>query len=114
MPVRLPEQPEIPVWLVVIRGLAPEPILLLNNVADASARSGHAGWIADVYLTRWKCDEVYRFLKQAHHLEDVRVRSYLALRNSFALLIGGALLRERVIGVKARLRLLFVRLCEKV
>jgi len=33
------------------------------------------------YLTRWKCEESYRFIKQAYNLEDVRVMSYRALRN---------------------------------
>ena len=32
-----------------------------------------------------KCEEAYRFIKQSYHLEDVRVRSYTALRNVYAL-----------------------------
>ena len=37
--------------------------------------------ILEIYLTRWKCEESYRFIKQSYNLEDVRVLSYTALRN---------------------------------
>ena len=67
MPVKLPERLYTPLWLVVIRGFGVEPILLLTNLAPGKERE-HAVWIADVYLTRWKCEEAYRFVKQAYRL----------------------------------------------
>jgi len=63
---------------------ARHPVRLLTNVS-AEPGHDHGAWIADVYLTRWKCEEAYRFVKQSYHLEDVRVRSYIALRNIYAL-----------------------------
>lgn len=66
--------------LVVIKGFGRESMLLMTNV-DKSARE-----ILDIYLTRWKCEESFRFLKQEYHLEDVRVRSYVRLRNTIALM----------------------------
>ena len=112
VPVRLPERPHIPLWLVVIRGLARHPILLLTNVPPPQGRN-HAEWIADIYLTRWKCEETYRFIKQSYHLEDVRVRSYTALRNTYALVHAIFYFVSVVIGTKAKLNLVFKKVCEK-
>ena len=112
LPVRLPERPDIPLWLVVIRGLAPHPIFLLTSVAPKQGPE-HAEWIADIYLTRWKCEEAYRFIKQSYHLEDVRVRSYIALRNTYALVHAIFYFVSVVIGTKAKLNLIFKKVCEK-
>ena len=112
MPVKLPERTYTPLWLVVIRGFGAEPILLLTNVAPESGRD-YATFVADVYLTRWKCEEAYRFVKQAYRLEDVRVRSYVALRNVYALVTAVLYFVSVVIGAKAKLSLIFKRICEK-
>jgi len=112
MEVRLPERTYTPLWLVVVRGFGQEPVLLLTNVAARTGRE-HAAWIADVYLTRWKCEEAYRFVKQAYRLEDVRVRSYVALRNVYALVMAVLYFVSVVIGTRAKLNLIFRRLCEK-
>lgn len=112
MPVTLPERSYTPLWLVVIRGFGAKPILLLTNVGPAKDRE-HAVWIADVYLTRWKCEEAYRFVKQAYRLEDVRVRRYVALRNVYALVTAVLYFVSVVIGAKAKLNLIFKRVCEK-
>lgn len=112
MPVRLPSRPEAPLWLVVIRGFGEDPILLLTNVAPEHGRA-HATWIADVYLTRWKCEEAYRFVKQSYHLEDVRVRSYTALRNVYVLVTAVFYFVSAVLGRSTRLKVLFERVCDK-
>jgi len=110
MPVRMPERPDVQLWLVVIHGFGQEPIILLTNIGPTTDRV-HAVWIGDVYLTRWKCEEAYRFLKQSYNLEDVRVRDYTALRNVYALLNAVMYFVSVVIGTKARLTLLFRELC---
>jgi len=112
LPVRLPQRPKTWLWLVVIRGLARHPILLLTNVPREPGRA-HGAWIAEVYLTRWKCEEAYRFLKQSYHLEDVRVRSYIALRNTYVLVHAVFYFVSVVIGAKAKMSLIFKRICEK-
>ncbi|MGB2968139.1 MAG: hypothetical protein WBD14_12100 [Phycisphaerae bacterium] len=112
MEVRLPECRYTPLHLVVIRGFGPEPILLLTNLTPGSGRN-YATFVADVYLTRWKCEEAYRFVKQAYRLEDVRVRSYVALRNVFALVLAVLYFVSVVIGAKAKLNLIFKQVCEK-
>jgi len=118
MRVYLPEREQAPLQLVVIRGFGAEPILLLTNVPPWSG-PGYAAFIADVYLTRWKCEETYRFVKQAQGLEDVRVRGYVALRNMYALVHAVLYFVSVVIGAKAKLNLIFSegvcdkRVCEK-
>ena len=84
----------------------------MTNIAPTKDRE-HAVWIADVYLTRWKCEEAYRFTKQAYQLEDVRVRSYVAIRNVYALVTAVLYFVSVVIGARAKMSLIFKRLCEK-
>jgi len=110
--VRIPERPDVPLWLVVIRGFGEHPILLLTNVPPPSDRD-HPAWVADLYLTRWKCEEAYRFLKQSYQLEDVRVRSYVALRNLFVLVHAVMYFVSVILGAKAKLSLIFKKLCER-
>jgi len=110
--VRLPERPESPLWLVVIKGLSANPVLLLTNVAPP-LEGGHGMWIADMYLTRWKCEETYRFLKQVYGLEDIRVRSYASLRSLYALLHAVFYFVSGILGSKAKLNLIFKKVCEK-
>jgi hypothetical protein len=115
LPVRLPKKPECALWLVVIRGWGQEPILLLTNVSPEgeTPERPYEKWIAEIYLTRHACEDTFRFLKQAYHVEDVRVRSYAALRNTYALVHAVMYFVSVVIGTKARLTILFKKLCEK-
>lgn len=113
LPVHLPERPEQALWLVVIRGFGSEPVMLLTDVAPKGSRREHAGWISDCYLTRWKCEEVYRCVKQSYHLEDVRVRSYVALRTLYALVHAAFYFISVVLGARSRLNLVFRKVCEK-
>ena len=112
LPVRLPKVPDEPLWLVVIRGFGEQPILLLTNVQPEEGRE-YPKRIAEIYLTRWKCDESYRFMKQAYNLEDVRVRRYVSLRNTYVLLHSIVYFVSVVIGAKTRLNLLFKKICER-
>jgi len=34
-----------------------------------------------IYLTRWKIEETFRFIKQSYNLEDIRVLKYQRLKN---------------------------------
>jgi hypothetical protein len=111
--VRLSKRREEVVWLVVVRGFGEKPILLLTNVAPSPTRGNHAKWIADIYVTRWRCEEVFRYIKQSYQLEDIRVRSYAGLRNTYVLVHAVAYFVSVVIGTDARLRFLYRTLCEK-
>ncbi len=46
--------------------------------------------IVEIHLTRWKCDESFRYIKQCYNLEDIRVRSYTSIRNMVVLILAVA------------------------
>lgn len=112
VPVRLRERPDQWVNLVVIEGFGERPLLLLTNVS-ASARDSFGSCILDIYLTRWKCEETYRFLKQSYQLEDVRVRGYNALKNIYALVNLVMFFLCVVIGSRQKMRVVYTSLCEQ-
>jgi len=45
--------------------------MLLTNLKVEAAED--ALRIMEIYLTRWKCEESFRFIKQAYQLEDVKL-----------------------------------------
>jgi hypothetical protein len=55
-----------------------------STLASANAISGRMR-VLEIYLTRRKCEESYRFIKQAYNLKDIRVLSYTAVRNMMVL-----------------------------
>lgn len=97
----------VEVSLVAIRGFGKEPMLLMTNVD----KEPHE--ILEIYLTRWKCEESFRFLKHEYHLEDVRVRKYTALRNTVALMHAVFYFVSVYLGRRMRLRILLDRIIER-
>lgn len=95
------------VSLVVIRGFGKEPMLLLTNV-DKKPKE-----ILEIYLTRWKCEESFRFLKQEYHLEDVRVRSYNSLRNTVTLVHAVFYFLSVYLGRSLKINILLKKILEK-
>ncbi len=112
VPVRLRQRPGQWVNLVVIEGFGERPMILLANVS-AAARNSFGSWILEIYLTRWKCEETYRFLKQSYQLEDVRVRGYKALKNIYALVNLVMFFLCVVIGSRQKMRMVYTSLCEQ-
>ena len=99
---------EVEVSLVVVKGFGKEPMLLLTNV-DKTPRE-----ILEIYLTRWKCEETFRFLKQEYHLEDVRVRRYKSLRNTVVLLHAVFYFVSVYLGQRLRMNILLHKILTKV
>ena len=64
----------------------------------------------EIYLTRWKIEETFRFLKQSYNLEDLRVLSYQRLQNLVALVAAAAHFAATFLGQKMKLRLLTEKL----
>lgn len=95
------------VSLVVVRGFGKEPMLLLTNV-DKEPKE-----ILEIYLTRWKCEESFRFLKQEYHLEDIRVRSYNSLRNTVTLVHAVFYFLSVYLGRSLRINILLKKILEK-
>ena len=50
-PVRLPEHPDVPLWLVVVRGLGEKPMMLLTNLSLRKNRK-LLWWVVSAYLSR--------------------------------------------------------------
>jgi len=96
--------------LVVVAGFGREPMMLLTNALNGARDSESLGWIVQIYLTRWKIEETFRFLKQSYNLEDIRVRKYQRLKNLVVLVTAAAYFAATFLGQKMKLRIL----CEKL
>jgi len=108
-PIRLPGRKE-KLRLVVVAGFGKEPLMLLTNLLGRARDSEALWWIVQIYLTRWKIEETFRFLKQSYNLEDVRVLSYDRLQNLVALVAAVAYFAATFLGQKLKLRLLTEKL----
>jgi Transposase DDE domain len=96
--------------LVVVAGFGEEPMLLLTNALEGARDSQSLWWIAQIYLTRWKIEETFRFVKQSYNLEDIRVMKYQRLKNLVVLVMPAAYFAATFLGQKMKLRIL----CEKL
>jgi len=81
--VRLPEHPDRPLSLIVVRHGKREPMVLVSTRLVRGKRQGER--LIHNYLDRWACEEGYRFSKQGFDFERVQARSYTVLRNLVAL-----------------------------
>ena len=68
--VRLPGRRE-ELTLVVVKGFGQEPLMILTNLAVR--RNRKSVWhVVLSYITRWRIEDVIRFVKQSYRLEDIR------------------------------------------
>lgn len=95
------------VALISIKGFSKKPMLLITNV-DKPPKD-----LLEIYLTRWKCEESFRFLKHEYRLEDVRVRRYTALRNTVALIHAVFYFLSVYLGRKLKLKILLNKIIDK-
>ena len=107
--IQLPGRKE-KLLLVVVAGFGREPLMLLTSLAAGVRDSESLWWIVQIYLTRWKIEETFRFLKQSYNLEDLRVLSYQRLQNLVALVAATAYFATTFLGQKLKLRLLTEKL----
>jgi hypothetical protein len=107
-PIRLPGREE-PLHLVVVAGFGKEPLLLLTNLGRVRGSQG-LWWIVQIYLTRWKIEETFRFVKQSYNLEDIRVLRYQRLKNLVLLVTAAAYFAATFLGQKLKLKIL----CDKL
>jgi hypothetical protein len=107
-PIQLPGR-EAKLLLVVVAGWGQEPMLLLTNLGGARD-SQTLWWIVRIYLTRWKIEETFRFVKQSYQVEDIRVLRYQRLKNLVVLVTAAAYFAATFLGQKLKLKIL----CEKL
>lgn len=103
---------EHPLWLVVMKGWGEKPMMLLTDL-QPKRQEEFVHFILEAYLTRWKCEEGFRFIKQSYQLEDVRVRSYVALRNTVVLVHAVFYFISKILGQRLKLNILLKKICEK-
>ncbi|MGH9439596.1 MAG: transposase, partial [Terriglobia bacterium] len=106
-PICLPGREE-KMCLVVVAGFGQEPMLLLTNLGGVRD-SQSLWWIVQMYLTRWKIEETFRFVKQSYNVEDIRVLRYQRLKNLVLLVTAAAYFAATFLGQKLKLKIL----CEK-
>lgn len=109
VPVKLPSYGH-KLYLVVVRGFGEEPMMLLTSCLVERNRKESIWRIVEYYLARWKCDESYRYIKQCYQLEDVRVRSYISIRNIVVLVLAVSYFAAVYLGQSIKLKMLVERI----
>lgn len=104
--VALPDNPDIWYSAVVIKGFGELPMILLTNKEVTIHEPKSVYKIVEIYLTRWKCDECYRYIKQSYNLEDIRVRSYNSIRNMTVIINAIAYFTSIYMGINLKLKVM--------
>lgn len=108
IPVKLPGR-DYPLFLVVAKGFGKEPMMLITS-CPVDIHTKESIWrIIEIYLTRWKCDESFRYIKQCYNLEDIRVRHYTSIRNMIAIILAVAYFASVYLGDNLKLKILIQR-----
>lgn len=109
LPVRLPGR-DYPLFLVVVKGFGKEPMMLLTS-CPVNVKIKESIWrIVEIYLTRWKCEESFRYIKQCYNREDIRVRHYTSIRNLVVLILAVAYFASVYLGDNLKLKMLVERI----
>jgi Transposase DDE domain len=102
--VRLPDRQE-ELNLVVVKGFGEEPLMILTNLPVR--RSRKSIWhVITSYITRWRIEDVIRFVKQSYRLEDIRCLTYRRLQTLMVLVMAAAYFAAVYLGLRMKLRLL--------
>ena len=75
---------------LVVKGFGENTMVLITKTQLSLYSANQCYITLDNYLTRWKCEETYRYVKQLYNLEDVRVRKIVAIKNTVALVMAVA------------------------
>jgi hypothetical protein len=109
IPVKLPSYSH-KLYFVVVRGFGIKPMMLLTSCMVDINKKESIWRIIEYYLARWKCDESYRYIKQCYNLEDIRVRSYISIRNIVVLVLAVSYFAAVYIGQSIKLKMLVERI----
>lgn len=93
--------------IIIVRGFGEEEMILATNSGKEATE------VLEIYLTRWKCEETFRFLKNEYNLEDVRVRSYMAVRNTVAILHAVFYFLSVELSIRIKFSVVFKKIMEK-
>jgi len=102
--VRLPGRRE-ELTLVVVKGFGEEPLMILTNLPVR--RSRKSVWhVIQSYITRWRIEDVIRFVKQSYRLEETRCLTYRRLQALWVLVTAAAYFAAVYLGLRMKLRVL--------
>lgn len=104
--VALYDTPDVWMNAVIIKGFGQHPMILLTNKEPDSKTPKEVFKVVEIYLTRWKCDECFRYIKQSYNLEDIRVRTYNGIRNITAIVHAIAYFTSIYMGMNLKLKLM--------
>jgi Transposase DDE domain len=102
--VTIPDIPNQTYTAVVIKGFGKIPMVLITNKTFDVNEATSTYKLVEIYLTRWKCDECFRYIKQSYNLEDIRVRSYIAIRNMLVIVHAIAYFTSIYMGISLKLK----------
>jgi len=105
LPVRLPECPKRPLWLVVVKGFGKKPLMILTTEPMRRNRKV-LWWAVEAYLTRWRVEDTIRFIKQSYDFEDIRVLTYNRLKNMATLVLAASYFAAVWLGTTTKLTIL--------
>lgn len=97
-------------YFVVVKGFGIKPMMLLTSCIVDIYKKESIWRIVEYYLARWKCDESYRYIKQCYNLEDIRVQSYISIRNVVVLVLAVSYFAAVYIGQSIKLKILVERI----
>jgi hypothetical protein len=109
VPVKLPSYSH-KLYLVAVKGFGMEPMMLLTSCSVKKYHKESVWRIVEYYLARWKRDESYRHIKQYYHFEDLRVRSYISIRNIAVLVLAVSYFASVYLGQSIKLKMLVERI----
>jgi hypothetical protein len=95
--------------LVVVKGFVKQPMMLLTSCPVQFKVKENVWRIVEIYLTRWKYNKSFRYIKQCYNLEDVRVRSYTRTRNIVVPVLAAAYFASIYLGDNLILKMLVER-----
>lgn len=98
-------------YLLIVKGWGEKPLMLLTTEEIKGEKEALKA--LEVYLTRWKCEESFRFIKQGYNLEDIRLLTYKGLRNMVALVHAVFYFLSIELGGNLKLTILLSKIYEK-
>jgi len=108
--VKLPAHPRHKLYLVVVKGFGLKPMMLLTSCPVECHKKESVWRMVEYYLARWRCDESYRYIKQCYNLEDLRVQSYISIRNLVVLVLAVSYFASVYLGQSIKLKMLVERI----
>ena len=103
--VRLPEKQTVPLYMLVVKGFGEKPMMLLTTIPlRRNRRLLHQ--ILQSYIKRWSIEETIRYLKQSYDFENIRVLSYVRLKNMAAILLAAIYFITTVLDSSSKLKIL--------